>query len=310
MLGIGVAVITLTLVAYSCLEKSVTIKVDGKVIEQRTFKRTVGEVLEANNIRLNPHDQVTPGLEAAVKENMVIDVVRAFPVTVIADGQTREIISIPVKVKNVLQQAGIEVGPSDLVSANLDDLTYKGQVIKITRVAEETKEIMTSVPYSREYVSDNNLEMGLTRTVSRGRPGQMRQVVKVTYHDGQEVKREVLSSEIIKPPVNEVVARGTITSVSRGSLRLDFHRALMVEATAYTYTGRNTATGKRPAVGLVSVDPNVIPMGSRLYIEGYGFATAADRGSSIKGNKIDVFLESKEACIKWGRRWVKVYVLK
>ena len=309
-MGIGIAVITLTLVTYSCLEKSVTIKVDGKVIEQRTFKQTVGEVLEANNIQLDPHDQVTPGLQAAVKENMVINVVRAFPVTVIADGETREIISIPVKVENVLQQAGIELGERDLVSANLDDLTSGGQVIKVTRVAEETMEVTTPVPYSREYVNDNNLEMGLTRTVSRGKPGQLRQVVKVTYHDGEEVKREVLSSELIKPPVKEVVARGTITSVSRGSLRLDFQRVMMAEATAYTYTGRNTATGKRPAVGLVSVDPKVIPMGTRLYIEGYGFATAADRGSSIKGNKIDVFLESKEACIKWGRRWVKVYVLK
>ena len=183
VLGIGIAVISLTLVTYSCLEKSVTIKADGKVIEQRTFKKTVGEVLEANNIKLGPHDQVTPELQAAVQENMVINVVRAFPVTIIADGETKEIVSIPAKVKNVLERAGIEVGKKDLVSANLDDLTYKGQVIKVTRVAEETKEITTSVPYSREYVSDNNLEVGLTRTVSRGRPGQMRQVVKVTYHD-------------------------------------------------------------------------------------------------------------------------------
>jgi uncharacterized protein YabE (DUF348 family) len=273
------------------LEKSVTIKADDRVIEQSTFKKTVGEVLEANNIKVSPHDQVIPGLETKVKENTVITVVRAFPVTVIADGQSKEIIGIPQKVKKLLQQAKVPVGEKDLVSANLDDLTYKGQVIKVTRVAEETIEITNPVPFTREYISDNNLEAGLTRTVSRGNPGQVRQLVKVTYHDGKEAKRETLLSELVRQPVNEVIARGTITSVSRGGLRLDFQRALI-------------------AVGMISVDPAVIPMGSRLYVEGYGYATAADRGSSIKGNKIDVFLESKEACRQWGRRPVKVYVLK
>lgn len=302
--------IILLITTYFCLEKSVTIKADDRVIAQNTFKKTVGEVLKANNIQINPHDQVIPGLETKVKENTVITVIRAFPVTVVADGQSREIISIPKKVANVLQQAKVTLGEKDLVSADLNDLTYKGQVIKVTRVAEKTIEITNTIPFGREYTSDNNLEAGLTRTVSRGNLGRARQLVKVTYHDGKEAKREILLSEVVRQPVNEVIARGTITSVSRGGLRLDFQRALIAEATAYTYSGRRTATGKNPAVGMVSVDPAVIPLGSRLYVEGYGYATAADRGSSIKGNKIDVFLESKDACRKWGRRPVKVYVLK
>lgn len=302
--------ITLSLTTYFCLEKSVTIKADDKVIKQSTFKKTVGEVLKANNIQINSHDQVTPGLETKVKEDTVITVIRAFPVTVIADGESREITSLPVKIADVLKQAKVTLGENDLISANLDDLTYKGQAVKVTRVTEEKMELTTSVPFSREFINDNKLEAGLTRTVSRGSPGKVRQLTKITCHDGKEVKREIISSELIRQPVNEVVAKGTITSVSRGGLRLDFHQALIAEATAYTYTGRNTATGRPPAVGLVSVDPTVIPMGSRLYIEGYGFATAADRGSSIKGNKVDVFLESKEACRQWGRRPVKVYVLK
>lgn len=241
---------------------------------------------------------------------MVITVIRAFPVTVVADGQSREVISIPVTVKNALDQAKVTLGEKDLVSADLDELTYRGQVLKVTRVEEKTIDLTNSVPFNREMINDNNLEVGLKRTVSRGSPGRVRQLVKVTYHDGKEVKREIVSSEVIRSPVNEVIARGTITSVSRGGLRLDLHCALVAVSTAYTYTGRNTATGKRPAVGLVAVDPAVIPMGSRLYIEGYGFATAADRGSSIKGNKVDVFMESKAECRNWGRRSVKVYVLK
>ncbi|MGE5543442.1 MAG: ubiquitin-like domain-containing protein, partial [Bacillota bacterium] len=168
------------------MEKSVTIKVDDKVIEQNTFKRTVGEVLEANHIRINPHDRVTPELDTKLKENTVITVIRAFPVTIIADGESREIISVPVKVENVLQMAKVSLGEKDLISANLDDLTYKGQVIKVTRVTEETVDLTTAVPFSREFINDNNLEVGLTRTVSRGSPGKIRQMVKITYHDGKE----------------------------------------------------------------------------------------------------------------------------
>ena len=308
--GIGIIVIVLTLTTYFCLEKSVTIKADDRVIKCQTFKNTVGEVLKEKNIQIYPHDQVKPGLDSELKEKMEIVVTRAFPITVIADGRSQELVSVPVKVDSALKQAGVTLGEKDLVSSDLQDLTYKGQVIRVTRVVEKNIEVMTSIPFTRQWVTDSSLEVGLTRTVSRGRSGQARQVIKITYHDGQEVKRQVISSEVTRTPVNEVVARGTITTVSRGGLRLDLNRALVAMSTAYTYTGRNTATGKRPAVGMVAVDPRVIPLGSRLYIEGYGFAVAADRGSSIKGEKIDVFLESEAQCRKWGRRPVKVYILK
>jgi 3D (Asp-Asp-Asp) domain-containing protein len=82
-----------------------------------------------------------------------------------------------------------------------------------------------------------------------------------------------------------------------------------MEASAYTYTGNRTATGKNPEVGMVAVDPRVIPMGSRLYIEGYGYGRAADTGGSIKGNRLDLFMEDRSQCLSWGRRTVKVYLL-
>ncbi len=280
------------------------------MIKQYTLKPTVREVLKANNIRIDTHDQFVPDLDSKVKDKMVITVIRAFPITIVADGQSHGITSIPIKVEQALQEAKVALGAKDLVSAKLDDLTYEGQVIKVTRVEEKIIDITNSIPFSREIINDDKIEVGLTRTISRGSPGRTRETVKVTYHDEVEAKREILSTQVIRQPVNEVIARGTITSVSRGGLRLDIQRAFMAMATAYTYTGRNTATGKRPAVGLVAVDPAVIPMGSRLYIEGYGFATAADRGSSIKGNKVDLFMESKAECRKWGRRTVKVYLLK
>jgi 3D (Asp-Asp-Asp) domain-containing protein len=82
-----------------------------------------------------------------------------------------------------------------------------------------------------------------------------------------------------------------------------------MNASAYSHTGRNTASGIYPYKGAVAVDPRVIPIGTRLYIEGYGYAKALDVGSAVKGNKIDLFFETESQARRWGRRPVKVYVL-
>jgi 3D (Asp-Asp-Asp) domain-containing protein len=92
--------------------------------------------------------------------------------------------------------------------------------------------------------------------------------------------------------------------VSRGADRI-----LVMEATAYTWTGNRTASGTWPAVGTVAVDPKVIPLGSRLYVEGYGEAVAEDTGGLVKGNIIDVYLPTEDECWQWGRRMVEVRVI-
>ncbi|MEI7615128.1 MAG: 3D domain-containing protein, partial [Actinomycetota bacterium] len=74
-------------------------------------------------------------------------------------------------------------------------------------------------------------------------------------------------------------------------------------ATAYVGGGR-TATGVQARKGIVSVDPSVIPLGTKVYIEGYGEALAADIGSSIKGNRIDLCFDSLQECRIFGRRTI------
>lgn len=83
-----------------------------------------------------------------------------------------------------------------------------------------------------------------------------------------------------------------------------------METTAYTWTGNRTATGVWPSRGAVAVDPRVIPLGTKLYIEGYGEAVAVDTGEVIKGEIIDLYMDSREECVIWGRRQVQVEILK
>jgi len=93
------------------------------------------------------------------------------------------------------------------------------------------------------------------------------------------------------------------------------NKELICSTTAYTSgAGSMTASGRvvvrNPnGVSTVSVDPNVIPFGTYLYIEGYGYAVAADKGSAIKGNEVDVFFNGESDCSNWGRKTVKVTIL-
>ena len=70
-----------------------------------------------------------------------------------------------------------------------------------------------------------------------------------------------------------------------------------------------TAMGTAIRYGVAAVDPNVIPLGTRLYIEGYGYARAEDTGGAIKGNRIDLVFGSKSQSNNWGRRTVRVTIL-
>lgn len=106
----------------------------------------------------------------------------------------------------------------------------------------------------------------------------------------------------------------TTTTTTTTTSSSSYLKTLTMTATAYSATGNKTATGVWPTrnssgVSTVAVDPNVIPLGTKLYIEGYGYAIAADTGGAIKGNKIDLFMNSNSECINFGRQAVTVHVV-
>lgn len=81
----------------------------------------------------------------------------------------------------------------------------------------------------------------------------------------------------------------------------DDAKTIACEVSAYCLRGK-TAAGTTPGPGTISVDPNVIPLGSRLWVEGYGEGWAVDTGSAIKGYTLDVWFADRETCMQWGRR--------
>lgn len=130
-----------------------------------------------------------------------------------------------------------------------------------------------------------------------------------------EVQQEVIDKQ--EEYIN--ISDDLIEDLKQLKDRLDEIESLEIysmEATAYTddkqsqgkWVGQ-TATGVKSQIGIVAVDPKVIPLGTRLYVEGYGPARAMDTGGAIKGNRIDVFLPNRGKCIEWGRKNIRVRVV-
>lgn len=121
------------------------------------------------------------------------------------------------------------------------------------------------------------------------------------------------TSTAVKAKVAGVTTENKQPSRSNSSVAKTF----TVTATAYTAYCAGcsgvTRTGvdlrKNPSLKLIAVDPKVIPLGTKVWVEGYGYAIAGDTGGAIKGNKIDLHMSTKDAAYKWGRRQVQIKVL-
>ncbi len=93
----------------------------------------------------------------------------------------------------------------------------------------------------------------------------------------------------------------------------EFSRVIRVEATAYSSAQAGlsdyTALGTLCRRGVIATDPNIIPLGTRVFIPGYGYAVAEDTGSAIYGHKIDVAFDTVAECYEFGRQFIDIYIL-
>jgi len=167
--------------------------------------------------------------------------------------------------------------------------------------APSTKLVTQSepIPYPTLRKATTQLRSGTSRTVQNGVNGEKVTVYRVYYRtDGVELRREVVSTRVLKHSTPEIVEEGRKDALpSRGYF--SGRRVITMSATVYdpyhcggSGSGR-TAAGLQGGYGVVAVDPKFVPLGTRLYIEGYGYAVAADTGGAIKGNRIDLGIDSK-----------------
>jgi len=158
----------------------------------------------------------------------------------------------------------------------------------------------------------SQLAPGEKKVIQEGIPDVKENKNKIAYKKAEKAGRKAIRTEAAEPQPPRMGAHGDRAGkvISRGGRDYKPVKEIPMEVTAYTHTGSVTATGTVPAKGTVAVDPRVIPLGTRLYIEGYGFGVARDTGGEIKGNRLDVFFETREKALKWGRKEVKVTILR
>lgn len=179
----------------------------------------------------------------------------------------------------------------------------------------QTKQLEThqvEVPVAVQYERVDTLPKGIEEVLQEGTPGLDEVQEEVHYNHGEIVDTKELQRTTIIPMKPKIIRAGTRDIGSSRSYNR-VKEVITMEATAYLPTDGGgdgiTATGIRARHGVVAVDPNVIPLGTRVYIPGYGEAIAGDTGGDIVGNRIDVVLEDYGSAMQFGRRTVDVYIL-
>jgi len=289
--------------------KPVTLVVRGQPKAIRTYARTVGDLLAEAGIRLGGLDRVMPAADSPVCRGEVIRVSTVVPVVLRLWG--REVLdrsTASETVAGVLKENGIELGPGDQVQPGLTTQVASGMEITVDRLTIGTRTKNVPLPFSTRQISSPDLFRGIDRIIRPGRPGVARQVWQVAFLDGVPTGETLVRSDTVTPPQDQVVEVGTLGEVSRGGNVIRFTRVIEARATAYT-GGGSTATGTVARPGTVAVDPAVIPLGSRVYVEGYGYGTALDTGGAIRGHRVDLYFDTAREVDQWGVRYVKVFVL-
>lgn len=317
--------------AYAAANREIVILDGSGSIDVKTMGYDVQQALTQLEVKVGTQDYASLELNAPLEKEGVnlLEIRRAVPLTLAVDGKQIEVMSWREKVSEVLNDQGISVGPLDrLIGASLDEPVTSGMSVQVIRVREEAISEVDTIPYDVLEQKDNKLSEGETKVAQVGVDGQRESVFRIVYEDGKPVSRAFLSEKVLLDPVNRIIALGTVKNFksNRGDL-VRYSKIMDLKATAYTAslhdTGKSpgqpgfgiTRTGIRAREGVIAVDPRIIPLGTKVYVEvpgstpDYGFAIAADIGGAIKGKLIDLYFDTTDQALQWGRRSVRIYIL-
>ncbi|HSP46708.1 MAG TPA: 3D domain-containing protein [Clostridiaceae bacterium] len=320
-------VMLVTVLGVNSMKRHVTLVVDGKEQVIQTYKQTVSEFLAENGITVANKDKIDRNDADVLTKEDKIEIIRAVPVTLFADGATQEFMTPEETVEDFLLAENIVLGEIDKLSVARETEIEPEMEMTIVRVTKETVTESVVLTFATEEKKDATILKGQKKTTQEGAEGEKVLTKERTYEDGVLVSEELVAEEVTRQPVDKVIAIGTkvippkvvatgsSNTASRGSIpsELSYSKAYPVVATAYAGDGI-TASGAVPVRNpggwsTIAVDRSIIPLGTRVDVENYGYAIAQDVGGAIKGNKIDVFLNSDAEAFRWGRRTVMIYIL-
>jgi 3D (Asp-Asp-Asp) domain-containing protein len=271
-------------------------------------------------------------LNSNVEDGEKVYLRKAVSIIVEHDGKKDTIQTAEADIQSMLlveNKSIAKVNPYDKITPAVTSTIESNMDIKITRVDSTIQSVTENIDYATQVKTDDNMERGQEKVIQEGQSGEKVITTKISYEDKKEVDRSV-TEEVVRQPVTKVLAQGTLGVLqlaSRGDSKTYYKSTISVKATAYSAnyssTGKmpgdsfygitssgTTATRNTNGFSTIAVDPSTIPIGTKLYVEGYGFATAEDTGGAIIGKRIDVFFNDDSEAQNWGVRWVNVYILK
>jgi len=305
-----------SITGFAWAQKSVTLVVDGVSKSMTTESASVASFLEEAGVSVAGDDLVSPAASAELEDGSVIVVRHVVPVTLDLGGQSVQLDVLGRTVADALVMAGLDPTGGITTDPSVDTPLTSGMTIHAADVFVRVQEQEVAVPYDTVVQGDPGLPLDRKVVVTKGVRGTTVRVWQVLVTAGVEGPRTLKAETVITPATNEVVRIGTkrafrqVMSGDPSTRRKDAPvrrsgptpkvdgKAMVLESTAYTpyECGKDAdwVASKRRQYdipvgwGIVAVDPRVIPIGSRLFVAGYGYAVAADTGGAIKGKIIDV----------------------
>jgi len=308
--------------------KAVTINDDGMITEKLTGADTVADTLRESGISIQGFDLTNYGLATHIYDGMNIIIAREVPITIIIHDRERETSERAFRAgTTVYQVLTLLQDEMNLALIHRGEMTHNimpHEVIEFYTFKSRIASYIELIPYEVYENTTGRVRLGRSHVRQSGIMGEYETLINVVYIGGIEMNREIISTGLIKEPVTEIIdiGRGILGTLTDPWAE-DFHyvRRVRMEATAYTAgygcTGKHpcdpwyriTASGIEVEHGIVAVDRTVIPLGTMLYVDGYGFALAADVGGAIRGYMIDLFMECWYDAIQFGRRHIYVWIL-
>jgi 3D (Asp-Asp-Asp) domain-containing protein len=303
--------------------KTITLVRNGQAEPVRTRAVTVKELLSEQNIERAPDDALDVDPSSPLSDGEIIAYRAAVPLTLVVDGKTQTVQTSAETVGEVLAQHQVLFDSHDQVVPAAPTTVSADDTIRVDHVSSWVERVTKPVAPPTEHLISFKLAVGRVKVMRNGTPGEREISYRVTRRaDRSQSPRLVqIGSRIVRKPQPRVVAAGigdysSLAAFAQrgldGTIKLAKAATSMI-ATAYTANCSGcsgvTASGQHAGHGIVAVDPQVIPLGSHLFIPGYGRAIAGDTGGAIRGNRVDLGFNSDSDAMQFGRRSVTVYVL-
>lgn len=243
-------------------------------------------------------------------------------VVLVVDGQEIEVKSLQRNVQGVLEENEIDYDKNDIINQDLDTSLKDGMKIEVRQVEKKTITETQDIPYDTVIKKDNSLLEGKIEVSQKGKKGTRELIYEAIYQNGRLVSKTLVEKNTIEKSKDKIIKKGTKekkkakstskntnTSKKSSSAKSSLGKKVTMSATAYS--GHTiTATGTVPKWGTIAVDPTVIPYGTKVYIPQFDkYFIAEDCGGGIKGNKIDIFMNSESQCNNWGKRTIDIYIV-